>query len=354
MGHPTLRKGSSDKPAASSSSAHHRPASDDVLLEQLAHAIPNLAATDVQQELASKTALVETLTEQLERAAEEIDRMQRSGADRRRGSSLPVDLVDDHRQLVADMQRVVQQWEDLQAGFSLGRIEVQLTELREFVGDRLTASPISSTLMESSSSPAIITEPTPLSGSRLFRNEPEQAAPASSVSVWEQLKSQMLGPSAESEPTAENPLPGAQWEPLPPAPDAVAEDASDTTELHAAIEARDIYIATLLRRIRTMEDLALPSDWTELNAAAPDLTGSLQHMSARLEETLRMAEVEISLERAQVARDKMQLAAQHELITKHLKRLGVTSIDELRGLDAPNASSANDRRWARFLGGKKN
>lgn len=353
MGHPTLRKGTSEKPAASSSPSRSHSASDAALLEQLADAIPHVSTTVLEQELASKTALVETLTEQLERAAEEIDRMQRSGADRRRGSSLPVDLVDDHRQLVADMQRVVQQWEDLQAGFSLGRIEVQLTELREFVGDRLTAAPISSTLMESSSSPAIITEPTPLSGSRLLRNEPEQAAPASSVSAWEQLKSQMLGPSAESEPTADKPLPGAQWEPLPPAPEAVADGVSDTSELHAAIQARDAYIATLLRRIRTMEDLALPSDWTELSAAAPDLTGSLQHMSARLEETLRMAEVEISLERAQVARDKMQLAAQQELISKHLKRLGVGSIDELRGLDAPNANSANDRRWARFLGGKK-
>ena len=140
---------------------------------------------------------------------------------------------------------------------------------------------------------------------------------------------------------------------MPSAPEIVAEDVTDATELHAAIVTRDAYIASLLRRIRTMEDLRLPSDWTELSAAAPDLTGSLQHMSARLEETLRMAEVEISLERAQVARDKMQLAAQQELISKHLKRLGVSSIDELRGLDAPNANTANDRRWARFLGGKK-
>ena len=355
MGHPTARKGTGDKPAASRSSSRSNIASDEDLLEELAQTIAQISPADVEQELASKTALVETLTEQLERAAEEIDRMQRSGADRRRGSSLPVDLVDDHRQLVADMQRVVQQWEDLQAGFSLGRIEVQLTELREFVGDRLSAAPVSATLMESSPSPSIITEPTSLSGSRLFRNEPEPATPASSVSAWEQLKSQMLGPSAESEPVAGKilPVPAAQWEPLPPAPEIVAEDVTDVTELHAAIVTRDAYIATLLRRIRTMEDLRLPSDWTELSAAAPDLTGSLQHMSARLEETLRMAEVEISLERAQVARDKMQLAAQQELISKHLKRLGVSSIDELRGLDAPNANTANDRRWARFLGGKK-
>lgn len=341
MGQNTARKGKSDTPGVGRGSTF-----DGAVAE-----LPQSPLVELELELASKTQLVETLTEQLERAAEEIDRMQRSGADRRRGGGLPVDLVDDHRQLVADMQRVVQQWEDLQAGFSLGRIEVQLTELRDFVGERLSASLDHRHIADSSGPQPVITEPAPLFGSRSPRNEPE-AAPAGG-SAWEQLKSQMLALPAEDESAAEDQPPPAQLEPLPPAPVPVEAALDDVTALQSAVFERDAYIATLLRRLRTVEELSLPNDWSELTAASPDLAGSLQQMSGRLNETLRMAEVEISLERAQVAREKMQLAAQEEALAKHLKRLGVTSIDQLVGQEAATGNAANDRRWARFLGGKK-
>jgi len=343
VGQHTARKGTSDTPGGSRASAH------DAAVAEYAQS----PLVELELELASKSELVETLTEQLERAAEEIDRMQRSGADRRRGGGLPVDLVDDHRQLVADMQRVVQQWEDLQAGFSLGRIEVQLTELRDFVGERLSAPLDQRHLMESSGLQPVITEPAPMSGSRLFRSETEAAASPSSGSAWEQLKSQMLGLPEDSESVSEDRHAPSQLEPLPPSPEPIETSLEDVATLQTAVFERDAYIATLLRRLRTVEELSLPNDWSELTAADPDLAGSLQQMSVRLDETLRMAEVEISLERAQVAREKMQIAAQEEAIAKHLKRLGLTSIDQLAGQDAPGGNGANDRRWARFLGGKK-
>lgn len=349
VGHNSARKGTSDTPGKGRPSSHDVAEADVAVLDRSAHSSPLI---DLEQELVSKSQLVETLTEQLERAAEEIDRMQRSGADRRRGGGLPVDLVDDHRQLVADMQRVVQQWEDLQAGFSLGRIEIQLTELRDFVGERLSTAPPQSNLFESREAPPVITEPSSMGGSRLFRNEGESAASAGG-SAWEQLKTQMLGADASEESGDASEVPAAQLEPLPPAPEPIDANLVDVEQLQAAVFTRDAYIATLLRRLRTVEELTLPNDWSDLTVESPDLAGSLQHMSVRLEETLRMAEVELSLERAQVARAQMQLSAQQELIAKHLKRLGVTSIEQLGGLDASGTSGANDRRWARFLGGGK-
>lgn len=309
---------------------------------------------ELELELASKNSLVETLTEQLERAAEEIDRMQRSGADRRRGSGgLPADLIDDQRQLMTDMQRIVQQWEDLQAGLALGRMEIQLTELREFVGDRLENSNFTRTMVESSDAPAVITEPAPISGSRLFRSESNTApAPTTGLSAWEQLKSQMLElPPEPAEESADETF-AAAHEPLPPAPEPIDEATADVGALQTAVYARDAYISSLLRRLRAVEEMRLPTDWSHLEPSAPDLIMSLQHMSARLEETLRMAEVELSLERAQVSRTQMQVAAQQEMIAKHLKRVGVTSIDELAS--AIDSAATPDRRWSRFLGsGKK-
>lgn len=306
---------------------------------------------DLEQELASKNALVETLTEQLERAAEEIDRMQRSGADRRRGGGLPSDLVDDQRQLMTDMHRIVQQWEDLQAGLSLGRIEIQLTELREFVGDRLDNPRIMAGFVESSEPPAVITEHASHTSSRLFRSESNDAPTTTTgLTAWEQLKSQMLDSPTESAAEAEAcavPLP----EPLPPAPIPIDEATADLGALRTAVYERDTYIAACLRRLRTAEEVTIPQDWSHLEETSPEYAESMQRMATRLEETLRMAEVELSLERAQVARTQMHVAAQQETIAKHLKRLGVASIDELASVGG--GAGAPDRRWSRFLGGGK-
>ncbi len=313
-----------------------------------------------EEELASRNALVENLTEQLERAAAEIDRMQRSGADRRRGGGgggvgFPADLIDDQRQLAADMQRIVQQWEDLQAGFALGRIEIQLTELREFVGERLDHPRMMPAIVESSEPAPVVTEHAPLATSRLFRTEtkePPAPAATSGLSAWEQLKSQMLDLPPETAAKSNEPEFAANAEPLPDAPGPIDEATDDFDVWRAAVYERDAYIAALLRRLRAAEEVTIPQDWSQLDAASPDFAEAMRHMAGRLEETLRMAEVELSIERAQVARTQMQVAAQQEAISKQLKRLGITSVDELGGM-AASAAGAPDRRWTRFLGTKK-
>ncbi len=307
---------------------------------------------ELEQELASKNSLVETLTEQLERAAEEIDRMQRSGADRRRGGGLPSDLVDDQRQLMTDMHRIVQQWEDLQAGFALGRIEIQLTELREFVGERLDHPRVMPGMIQSSEPPPVITEHASLSTSRLFRSETNEAPAATNgLSAWEQLKSQMLDLPTELAAKSADESVAPAPEPLPPAPIPIDEATADLGALRLAVYERDTYIAACLRRLRCAEEVTIPEDWSHLEETSPEYAASMQRMATRLEETLRMAEVELSLERAQVSRTQMQVAAQQETIAKHLKRLGVSSIEELVSVSA--GAGAPDRRWSRFLGGNK-
>lgn len=307
---------------------------------------------ELEQELACKNSLVETLTEQLERAAEEIDRMQRSGADRRRGGGLPSDLIDDQRQVMKDMQRIVQQWEDLQAGLAIGRIEIQLTELREFVGERLDNPRVMSAFVESSEPPAVITEHASLSTSRLLRSESNDApATAGGLSAWEQMKSQMLDlPSEAAEGSSvDGAIPAP--EPLPPAPIPIDEATADLSTLRTAVYERDAYIAACLRRLRAAEEITLPQDWSQFEGGAPEQAEAMQRLTTQLEETLRLAEVEVSLERAQLARAQMQVAAQQEALAKHLKRLGVSSVEELAA--ANSGAAAPDRRWSRFLGGNK-
>lgn len=307
---------------------------------------------ELETELAEKNQLVEALTAQLERAAEELDRLQRSGADRRRSGALPPEVVDDHRALLGEMQRVVQQWEDLQAGFALGRIEVQLTELREFVGERLIG-PVLGVPIETSSPAVVITEPAAHRGGQIEHAEPghlnQETAANAGGSAWDQLKSQLLQEADSTDSTAAA-LPAA--EPLPDPPLAIDLKAASPAALAEAVERRDGYIAALLRRLRAAEELALPTDWTSLSPTAPGLVENLQQLARQLEEKLRLTEVELSLERANVSRAQMRVVAQQEAIDKQLKRLGVSTIDELVG-HASSMTSTPDRRWVRFLGAKR-
>ena len=305
---------------------------------------------DLATQLAEKESLVLELTAQLERAAEQLDRLNRSGADRRRSGYLPAEVAEDHKHLVAELQRVVQQWEDLQAGLTLGRIEVQITELRDFVGEKLgggrSFTPSTTDHYSSYSAPSVVHhEPSPEPES-----EPSSSSSGEEPSSWERLKNQMLEPQAEATPHA----PVAAFdEPLPEPPPPIDWSTATPAMISAAVEARDDFINYLLRRVRSAEAFAAPQDWTQIDAHDAELSARLQHLSIQLDEKLRMAEIEFSLERAKMAREHGRLIHDQEALDKQLKRLGAGSVDEVEQTGA-NLGSQQDRRWSRFLGRKGN
>lgn len=303
-----------------------------------AGAPPGQLVEQLAAQLAEKDALVAALTAQLERAAEQLDRLQRSGADRRKHGFMPAELAADHKQLIGDLQRVVQQWEDMQAGLTLGRIEVQLTELREFVAGRLHGSFVPAPV-ESSESLEIVEEPCTLSS----------AANSGESSEWDRIKSQLLEPQ---EAVTQEPQP-VVLEPMPDPPPPVDFATATVESLSAAVETRDEYIGHLLRRLRTHEAAVLPMDWSHVDQHDPELAQRLQQLALQLEEKLRLAEVELSLERARLAREHGRLQLKQELIEKQLKRLGLSSVEEAEA-STPAAGSQQERRWVRFLGKGRN
>lgn len=302
-------------------------------------------AARLERQLAERDQLVQALTDQLELAAEQLDRMQRSGTASRRGgaggSGLPSDLVADHRQMVEDLQRVAQQWEDMQAGLTLGRIEVQLTELRDFVGQRLTPGAYVSGVNGTASRYAI-----PVDDAQ--KSEGGESEQAGSESVWESLKSEMLGetgaPAASSS--------GKTQEPIVPAdaPSAIDIKTATPEEMADAISERESYICYLLQLLRTRTEVSVPPDWSALNNAPEELTARLERMAAELQDNLRRADVEISIERARLAREQAQLAMREEQLKRQMRELGIeqeaATSHEKRG----GKGNAPDRRWSRFLG----
>src|SRR5258708_4818694 len=90
----------------------------------------------IQNRLREKEQLVAALTERLEQAAEQLDRLRRTGVDKGRrplGGGLPAEVVEEHKATLEDLKRVISRWEDMQAEVTLGRIETQITELRDLM-----------------------------------------------------------------------------------------------------------------------------------------------------------------------------------------------------------------------------
>jgi hypothetical protein len=293
-------------------------------------------------DVAQKDALIQALTEQLEQAAEQLDRLQRSGADRKRGitggGGMPSDLVDEHRQAVGDLQRVVQQWEDMQAGMTLGRIEIQLTELRDFIAQRLDGAPI-----ERTAGLTVHEEPA------VFPGTAEEPAKSPADNEWERLKSQLLngdqtGASCSLEPGTP--------EPLPEPPAAIDIEHASREELQVAVHLREEFISAMMRRLRMTEVTQPISELVALGPEAPAFIQRVTELERQLQEHLRIAEVELALERAKIARDHSRLHQQQEQIDKQLKKLGLQSADDADPNRAKDASNP-DRRWMRFLGTPK-
>jgi hypothetical protein len=322
---------------------------------------PEDRIAQLEEEVAAKDELVTALTVQLEQLAEQLDRLQRSGADRKRGvGGLPAEVVESQKKIVGDLERVVQQWEDMQAGLTLGRIEVQLTELRDFIVQRLSgggalpgpsSGPGSFPSLPSSIVLERVTVTSSPSEPPAVESAPVPAAGASTTtpalpSMWESLKSQML----EETPTisAEDVVVETAPEEEMPAPPPVNPATATPSELEAALDARDGYIAFLLRKIRRLTPVPNPPDWLSLEQVPEELCKQLETHSRQLEEHLRLAEIELSIERARIGREQAQLRQQQEAIEKQMRRLGLRTLDE-QAEEQPDVAPA-DRRWVRFLG----
>lgn len=305
-----------------------------------------LDAEELRQQLEGKNELIAALVAELEQVVEQLDRVKRNGADRGRAgaasAALPPEVVEEHQQMLGELQRMVQQWEQMQAASTLGRIESEIGELRSMLAsgysrqdDRVAHSSEEST---GESLDSVL--------SRLGNSDDtvEQSGAA-----WESMKRQMLGepePPVAEDSAVEDDLSSLLDGITPPSPFDLESASLET--LKRACADRDIYIVQVTRWVRTRRAVTVPENWDEIQVPE-ELQKKVEHLSSRLEEQVRLAEVEMSLERARLSREKSQLQADRAVMDKHLKRLGISSLDELEDI-AVSSSSTGDRRWMRFLG----
>jgi hypothetical protein len=315
----------------------------------------------LEAQLADREQLVAALTERLEQAAEQLDRLHRTGADRGLRSGIlgvPPEMIEQQQKLVEDLQHAVQQWEDMQPGAFFGRLESQLTQIHELVLNYGgSAQEGGSGQGQHAADAAFSRNDSRYEGSSSRRNPSD-----SPRSVLDFMKASF----AESEAAAETPAtteqqvpssdtPGAPLSldlpPLQDAPEAIDTRTATPEELAQACEARDAYVVYLLQRMRQMESMGhVPNSWGGLENLPEQLRDRLEALEKRLQETLRLAEVELSLQRAKLGREEVRIRVMDEQLQKDLKRAR-------EGAGSPDAdggkNEAASSRWKRMLGSSR-
>lgn len=307
-------------------------------------------ADELRQQLEGKNELIAALVAELEQVVEQLDRVKRSGNDRSRSGSavaaLPADVVEEHQQVLGEMQRVVQEWGAMQASSALGRIESELAELRSLVANGISRHP---EYDDESRSPSGSLESV-MSRLSLDGSSSPSTGSENSGAAWDAMKRQMLGEpepeTGQDDHDVENEL--TKLLDSLTVPDPIDFDTATVATLRQACADRDTYIVQITRWVRTRRTVSIPENWEEIDVP-DDLRPKVERLAARLEEQVRLAEVEMSLERARLSREKSQLQADRATMDRHMKRLGITSLDELEDI-AVSSSSSGDRRWMRFLG----
>ena len=311
------------------------------------HADPPMASDalviELETQLREKEEIIAALTERLEQAAEQLDRMRRTGGDR--GGGLPAETVAEHASLMEDLRQAVQQWQDMQASAAFGRIECQIGELRDIVSGHLLEA-----------------RPQPRVEERVERH-PAPAPPPSNApkpGSWEAQKALLLGdplPVSELEAEPED-LDSADTStplPLPEAPAALDFESATTLELQAALRERDVYIELLREHLQLA--CAAPDsspDIPDLDQLPEAQRAAIRAWENRVQSRLRKSEIEVSLERARLSRDEIALRQQQEQFFKEQRKAGLRrefniSDDEL---DEKPDDAPQRKRWLGFLGSR--
>ena len=324
----------------------------------------------LQDSLKEREQIVQMLTQRLEQAADQLDRMQRTGGGRggATAAGIPPELIENQQTLAGQMTQLLGQWEELQAAEMLTRIESRLNDLHDLVStgsggsSRASANGSTSTLNEkdgANSSAEVSSNVSVL---------PEIAPTKPATMGWEAIKAAvMAGESINLETVSHSPPRHAATsesiftEPValersdsptlsePPLP--VDFDSADHQQLCDAIRDRDEFISLLLRRLSSPDASTEFPDWDRLNRVPEDLQHELFSLRDRLKDKLRVAEVDLSLQRAKLAREDARLTIKANQLAQQLKKLGLAP-DE----PSPNAGgtregsgAAQGRRWLQVL-----
>ncbi len=265
-------------------------------------------------ELQERDQLIEMLTERLEEAAQQLDRVHRTGIDKAlpgtSAANLPDPLLEHQSRLADRLETAIDRWEEGDAKQLLERIDLRVDHLLELI---------------QSNSEALLASAPEENG---LPEELQQQARSNGMDSWENIKSRLFEDSDQHEtddtPEAQS---TAQKDESPlvrdlstDPPEAVDPDEQDMERLHEAIIARDEYICALLAEFRRHQRRDA-IDWSVVSEGPEALRQSIEELQCRLEQDLQREELSLSLERAKVARERAKLQSLKTQFEKEIYQL---------------------------------
>jgi hypothetical protein len=140
-------------------------------------------------------------------------------------------------------------------------------------------------------------------------------------------------------------------------PKAIDPEVVSDQELRDAFREREAFITTLIARIRRQQESAtgqLSAD--QLRTLAEELPDELaeqvRHTLKQMDDLARMGELELSLERARIARQVNQLAHSRQLLERNARQMGMIVNADGTIVHGPNQAGrgSGSRRWLGKLG----
>ena len=305
--------------------------SPDTSRQPEANAATQLA--DLTAQLNERDELVQVLTQRLEAAAEQLDRIRRNGGDRVHGgggggsAGLSPDWIKRQTALTERLEFLMDAVEELKPLSMLERVDRRVEAMIDVVregGNLSVSGSYNSDNAESSRTQQ--------------SHSTSNSDGAGEKSDWEKMKAELMGDSTEEESTEKNESStessgidsieqktglGDELDFMPTViPELIDIEIASMDDLKSAVVTRDVYIAELhseLRRIR----LQRPVNWKVIREMSPsEMKPTFEKLEQRLQVELKKEELDLSLERAKVAREQGQLEQIRRRLEKEIRRLG--------------------------------
>lgn len=291
-----------------------------------------LESNAAEAQLAQQNQLIEQLTQQLNDANQKLEQAE-TEPQQVLAQALGADESSDRTgQILECVNTLLARYGEVQPQqTTLQRLEDKIDDLRE----------------RGLAAPTAIPEAQPAADAAPAKQtQDRQTEPQSS---WEQIRTSMLqdaGIEVEPEDQDETPiesLNGLQ------APDAIDVDTAGIDDLRLAVERRDAYAVCLLHQMRLIErrKLITAEELTKVADVPEAIKSSIVELEGRLQEVLRMTEIELSMERARVSRDSVRLQAQQIQLSQQEARLQEQR-DSMH--IAPPSPEKSNRKWLDALG----
>jgi hypothetical protein len=200
---------------------------------------------------------------------------------------------------------------------------------------------------------------------------------SSNSSWWEKQKAALMGEGTEPDPAGANAeAPAGDSTPAPPqtsadtqtdagdaerpscqlndivipeSPAPVDFDSLTLDDAKQAIRKRDQVIQQLREPLLLLKAAGqLPSDLQSRENLPPAVRERLEELETQWQARFRQAELDLSLERARLAREQSQLRHQQEALQKQLRNSGSALREQQEAGEGDDSTSR--RRWFRFMG----